>query len=63
MTADVASNAIVQTMGADFVLYGPIENASLVFPVVAMTDVFAAESASMEFGVQPSDTHPYNRLL
>ena len=63
VAADVASNAIVQTMGADFVLYGPIENASLVFPVAAMTDVFAAESANMEFGVQPDDDHPYSRLL
>jgi tetrahydromethanopterin S-methyltransferase subunit H len=63
VSADIASNAIVQTMGADFVLYGPIENASLVFPVVAMTDVLAAESSNMEFGVQPGDDHPYSRLL
>ena len=61
-TADVASNLIVQMMGADFVLYGPIENANHVFPVIAMGDIFAAESSELEFGVTPPDTHPYRKL-
>ncbi len=63
VTADIASNAIVQTMGADYLLYGPIENAPLVFPVAAMSDVLAAESAAMEFGVSPGEDHPYHKLL
>jgi tetrahydromethanopterin S-methyltransferase subunit H len=62
-TADIASNLIVQMMGADFVLYGPIGNAERVFPVVAMGDVFAAESYSLEFGIEPSEEHPYKKLL
>ncbi|MFW9769475.1 MAG: tetrahydromethanopterin S-methyltransferase subunit H, partial [Candidatus Thorarchaeota archaeon] len=62
-TADVASNLIVQMMGADFVLYGPIANAERVFPVVAMCDVFAAESYSLEFGIEPSDDHPFKKLV
>lgn len=62
-TADVASNLIVQMMGADFVLYGPIGNAERVFPVIAMADVFAAESFSLEFGVEPPDDHPFKKLL
>ena len=62
-TADVASNLIVQMMGADFVLYGPIGNAERVFPVVAMGDVFAAESYSLEFGVEPSEDHPFKKLV
>ncbi|MHA2351570.1 MAG: tetrahydromethanopterin S-methyltransferase subunit H [Candidatus Thorarchaeota archaeon] len=63
LTADAASNLIVQMMGADFVLYGPIENAERVFPVIAMGDVFAAESSELEFGVGPPDDHPYKKLL
>lgn len=63
VAADIASNAIVQTMGADFILYGPIENAGLVFPVAAMTDVLSAESGTLEFGVEPTENHPYHRLL
>lgn len=62
-TADIASNLVVQALGADFLLYGPIENASRVFPSVAMTDVFSAESAEREFGLEATDNHPYRRLL
>jgi len=63
LTADAASNLIVQMMGADFVLYGPIENAERVFPVIAMGDVFTAESLDLEFGVSAPDNHPYKKLL
>lgn len=62
-TADVASNLIVQMMGADFVLYGPIGNAERVFPTIAMGDVFAAESSALEFGVEPPTDHPFKKLL
>ncbi|MFW9982273.1 MAG: tetrahydromethanopterin S-methyltransferase subunit H, partial [Candidatus Thorarchaeota archaeon] len=62
-TADVASNLIVQMMGADFVLYGPIENADRVFPVIAMADVFAAETSNLEFGLEPPADHPFKKLL
>ncbi len=62
-TADIASNIIVQMMGADFVLYGPIENADRVFPVIAMGDVFVAESAYLEFGIEPDAGHPFKKLL
>ncbi|NWF96853.1 MAG: tetrahydromethanopterin S-methyltransferase subunit H [Candidatus Thorarchaeota archaeon] len=60
---DTASPLLVQAMGGDFVLYGPISNARRVFPVVAMADVFAAESASMEFGLTPEENHPFRKLL
>lgn len=62
-SADVASNLIVQMLGADFVLYGPIGNAERVFPVIAMGDVFAAESSTLEFGVEPPTDHPFKKLL
>ncbi len=63
ITADIASNLIVQMMGADFVLYGPIENSERVFPVIAMGDTFSAESAYLEFGIEPGTNHPFKKLL
>ncbi|AEH06918.1 tetrahydromethanopterin S-methyltransferase subunit H [Methanothermococcus okinawensis] len=59
---DIGAN-IVQTMtSADFVLYGPIDNARLAFPAVAMTDAVIAEAAK-EMGVTPVDNHPINKLV
>ncbi len=60
---DVASSLLIQAMGGDFVLYGPITNAPLVFPIVAMADMFAAESARLVFGIEPDREHPFRRLL
>ena len=60
---DAASSIIVQMMGADFILYGPIGSAERVFPAVAMADIFAAEAANLEFGTEPSADHPFKRLL
>lgn len=60
---DYGSNLTIQMLGADFVLYGPIKNANTVFPLVAMTDVFIAEHANLEFGVEFSDSHPIKKLL
>ena len=60
---DIASNLIPQTLGADFILYGPIKNADKVFPVVAMADIFAAETLILEFGVEPVENHPFKKLL
>lgn len=60
---DIGSNVVAQMMGADYILYGPIKNANLVFPLIAMTDMLAAESASIEFGIETSANHPYKKLL
>ncbi|NHI83636.1 MAG: tetrahydromethanopterin S-methyltransferase subunit H [Candidatus Thorarchaeota archaeon] len=62
-TCDIASNLIAHLMGADFLLYGPIAYADKVFPVVAMADVFSAESVKMEFGIDPVEGHPFRKLL
>jgi tetrahydromethanopterin S-methyltransferase subunit H len=60
---DVASNLVVQALGADFILYGPIANADSVFPAIAMADIFSAESAKMEMGLEPPESHPFRKLL
>ncbi len=61
--ADVSSNLIAQILGADYLLYGPIENAELVFPLVAMGDAFSAESTYLEFGIEPRADHPFKKLV
>jgi tetrahydromethanopterin S-methyltransferase subunit H len=60
---DVASNALQVMVGGNFVLYGPIENAERVFPVVAMTDMLITDMASLELGLSVSENHPYKRLV
>ncbi len=60
---DISSGLLIQSMGANFILYGPIANSDRVFPVIAMADVFAAESLRNEFGVEPADNHPFRKLL
>ncbi|MFH1285381.1 MAG: tetrahydromethanopterin S-methyltransferase subunit H [Candidatus Micrarchaeota archaeon] len=60
--ADIASNLVPITLGADFVLFGPIENAGDVFPATAMADIMVAEAMSIH-GVKPVKEHPANYLL
>jgi tetrahydromethanopterin S-methyltransferase subunit H len=62
-SCDVASSLIVQVLGADYILYGPIGSAPQVFPIVAMGEVFAAEAAKQEFGLEPVAGHPFTKLL
>ncbi|MHB8970810.1 MAG: tetrahydromethanopterin S-methyltransferase subunit H family protein [Pirellulaceae bacterium] len=48
-------------MGADFILYGPIEDAPYVFPAVAMIDT-ALSQLVMERGERPDENHPRFRV-
>lgn len=48
-------------MGADFILYGPIEDAPYVFPAVAMIDT-ALSQLVMERGERPEENHPRFRI-
>jgi len=59
---DAASNVLARTLGADFILYGPIERARNVFSTVAFVESLFGE-ASEEFGLDVSDTHPSRLLL
>jgi tetrahydromethanopterin S-methyltransferase subunit H len=60
--ADVGSNLIMQMAGGDFVLIGPIENASMAFPACAMCDIFMAEAAK-DIGTEMVEEHPFFKLL
>jgi tetrahydromethanopterin S-methyltransferase subunit H len=52
-----AAAAATVTMGADFLLYGPVEDAAHVFPAVAMADT-ALSQLAMERGMRPHAGHP-----
>jgi tetrahydromethanopterin S-methyltransferase subunit H len=55
--AFVGSNLMPVALGADFVLYGPIKHAQVVFPSVAMIDV-ALSGSLIEERVRPERPHP-----
>ncbi len=56
-----AACASTVAVGADFVLYGPVEDAPHVFPAVAMMDT-ALSQVVMERGIRPEKTHPRFRI-
>ncbi|MHC1586548.1 MAG: tetrahydromethanopterin S-methyltransferase subunit H [Candidatus Hecatellaceae archaeon] len=60
---DVASSVIHIMCGGDYVLYGPIENAPYVFPLVAFADCLVAEAVMAEAEVKPVENHPFNKLV
>lgn len=54
-------SATVAAVGADFILYGPIEDAKLVFPVVAMVDT-AFSQLILERGEKVAKEHPRYKI-
>ena len=56
-----AAAAAAVAIGADFVLYGPVEDAKYAFPAVAMVDT-ALSQVLMERGVRPDKSHPRYRI-
>jgi tetrahydromethanopterin S-methyltransferase subunit H len=59
--AQVGSSLMPVALGADFILYGPIRHAPVVFPSVAMVDV-ALSGALLEEGIRPDRSHPRFRI-
>ncbi len=64
MPADIGTNLVAQIMGSNFQLFGPIENATTVFPATAMVDIILAETAK-ELGIAIADeeNHPISKLF
>jgi len=53
-----ATNSIMQMVGANYLMFGPAEQAEWVFPAVAVTDIYIA-SAAADLGTRPLDAiHP-----
>jgi len=59
---DAASAGLEILAGGDYVLYGPIERAGMVFPVAAMTDILVSEAVK-DLEVWPAADHPIGRLI
>ncbi|NQE45508.1 Tetrahydromethanopterin S-methyltransferase subunit H [ANME-1 cluster archaeon GoMg2] len=59
---DIASNIIPVIAGMDFVLYGPIEHASTVFPLVGMGDMIVAEGNKAEHDIDSLEPHPLTKM-
>lgn len=60
---DIASNALQVIIGGNFILYGPIENAEFVFPVIAMVDAIVTDMTHLELGLPIGEEHPYRKLV
>lgn len=55
---DAATNAIMQTMGANWLMFGPVERADYVFSAAAIVDAYVL-SATAELDIKPLvDSHP-----
>ena len=59
---DAAAAAMQLLAAADFLLYGPIESAEIIFPAAAMADILIAE-AVQDLEIEPADEHPLHRLV
>jgi len=62
-TVDVASNNAIPLFGGDYAIFGPIENAEIVIPLIAWQDILISEYAENYFGVSPIASHPRRKLL
>jgi tetrahydromethanopterin S-methyltransferase subunit H len=62
-TVDAASNCGIPLFGGDFAIFGPIENAELVVPLLAWQDILVSEYTENYFGVSPVASHPRRKLL
>ncbi len=56
-----SATAMAVSMGADFILYGPIEVADIIFPTAAMVDA-ALGQLSFELGKPPKKPHPLFKI-
>lgn len=53
-----STNSIIQTAGANYLMFGPAEQAEWVFPAAAITDIYIA-SAAGDLGTRPiEESHP-----
>ena len=62
-TVDASSNINIPLFGGDFAIFGPVENAGLVFPVIAWQDILISEYTENYFGIAPSNNHPRRKIL
>jgi tetrahydromethanopterin S-methyltransferase subunit H len=58
-----ATNAIMQTIGANWLMFGPVEQSDYVFPAVAIVDAYIA-AAMGDLGIRPlHEQHPVYKIF
>jgi tetrahydromethanopterin S-methyltransferase subunit H len=58
-----ATNAVMQTVGANWLMFGPAEQSDYVFPAVAIVDTYVA-AAMGELGIRPlHEQHPAYKIF
>ena len=62
-TVDASSNVNISLFGGDYAIFGPIDNANLVFPIIAWQDILISEYTENYFGTSPVDSHPRRKFL
>jgi tetrahydromethanopterin S-methyltransferase subunit H len=60
---DAASNINIPVFGGDFVIFGPVERANQVFPIVAWEDILVSEYTENYFGITPDTIHPRRKFF
>jgi len=63
-TSFIVANILPIAMGADFLLYGPIERAADIYFPCAVGDAYVAYSMKQEYGIKPlTKTHPLFKVF
>ncbi len=63
-TSGAVANVIPISMGANFILYGPIKYSSEVYVPCAVADAYVAYAMRHEYGIRPlSNDHPLFRVF
>ena len=60
---DASSNINIPLFGGDFAIFGPIENADMVFPIIAWQNILISEYTENYFGITPAEFHPRRKLI
>lgn len=63
LTCSIVANVIPISMGANFLLYGPVRNASKIYQPVAVADAYMAYAAMQESGLRPATNHPIFKVF
>jgi tetrahydromethanopterin S-methyltransferase subunit H len=60
---DSASNINIPLFGGDFAIFGPMEIAEMVIPLIAWQDILISEYVEQYFGITPEEFHPRRKLF
>ncbi|MCK5112537.1 MAG: hypothetical protein KAQ84_03240, partial [Thermoplasmatales archaeon] len=62
-TVDSSSNINIPVFGGDYAIFGPVENADMILPIIAWQDILVSEYTENYFGISPVEFHPRRKLL